>query len=515
MSSNQNLFPGLPPLNGGNDGRAGETQREQGRHTGQYPVVPSPGDPGQPSANPGHLWPQSPPDPSNPQQAPQGSQARLPGYGSDALAGSGRAGGASGVPSVTRVIPALRLTSNDTLGVSDDDSDLLVNGDLLLACQVEQDRVSREIEELHLLIKQASKELEKLNQRKVFAASHVRELEEHLELHSRQELRTAYMEASEAEMRAFMILEQREQLETKLRVYERYIVFLKRTIATFAAEPGMAQYGAPVADSAMADPWGMSQVQPMGQSGPGGPHASSGQLMPFAGHTAIMRAVTAASPGDELATLTRVIQAQENVRQRVAQRLHDGPTQSLANVMLTAEICERLVQSDETQRAVKELAVLKELVNATLQETRKFIFELRPMTLDDLGLVATLRRYANDVALRYQVQVPILLPQGERQLPKELETPVFRVAQEAIMNAIAHSRATLVQVTLEFPPNGLVLAVLDNGVGFDVEEALNRTAYHQTMGIASMQERAEILGGWLRIESTRGRGSRIELSVSF
>ncbi len=174
----------------------------------------------------------------------------------------------------------------------------------------------------------------------------------------------------------------------------------------------------------------------------------------------------------EALTVARVIEAQESVRRRLATRLHDGPTQSLANVMLTAEICEKLFDS-EPAHAKSELANLKGMVNTALQETRKFIFELRPMTLDDLGLIATLKRYATDIAVRYQVQVPVTAP------------------------------------------GGLVLAVEDNGSGFDVEPELARARTHArtTNGIASMQERAELLGGWLRIESTAGRGTRVELSV--
>jgi two-component system sensor histidine kinase DegS len=207
-----------------------------------------------------------------------------------------------------------------------------------------------------------------------------------------------------------------------------------------------------------------------------------------------------------------VIQAQEEVRQRVAQRLHDGPAQSLANVVLTAEICEKLFQSDP-KRAQSELGNLKGQVNSTLQDTRKFIFELRPMTLDDLGLVPTLRRYVADVGTRYQLQASLVAPQGEQRLPIEMEVPIFRVAQEAITNAVQHGHATQVRVTIALRPEGIVLTVEDNGSGFDVEQALAGAAARKTIGLANMQERAEMLGGWLRIESARGHGSRVELSA--
>jgi two-component system sensor histidine kinase DegS len=354
------------------------------------------------------------------------------------------------------------------------------NTALLAESKEEYDHVGRELDEIRMLVKQSTSELEKLTQRKVLASARVREMEEKIETFSRQELRRSYQEASEAEMRAFMMGEQREKLQEKEQVLERYQQYLRRVIEALASLT--LDRGAP----------------PARWNEPAPKAAKQG---------------TTAPRDNKLATLARVIQAQEDVRQRVAQRLHDGPAQSLANVVLTAEICEKLVQSDP-QRAQGELGNLKGLVNTTLQDTRKFIFELRPMTLDDLGLVPTLRRYVTDVGAKYQVQVNLVAPQGDQRLPKAVEVPIFRVAQEALANAIQHGRATQVRVTVAQPPEGVVLVVEDNGSGFDVEQALAKAAAHETVGIASMQERAEMLGGWLRIESARGHGTRVELSAT-
>ncbi|MGZ3599377.1 MAG: histidine kinase [Ktedonobacterales bacterium] len=407
----------------------------------------------------------------------------------------------------TRVMPAL---SGDVYGSQDTPSidDLLNNSSLLDACKSEFDRVARELDELRLLVKQSSKELEKLNHRKVLTAAEVREIEEHMELHSRQEIRAAYLAASEAEMRAFMISEQREQMETKLSVYERYSVFLSRTMAALSALPPLD--AAPFDEASLA-PWNLPTAGPA--RGVTGAPAWYAEMASPPTSTALAPLNTlSAAPGHDLATIIRVIDAQESVRQRMAQRLHDGPTQSLANVVLAAEICEKLVQSDP-RRALSELSNLKGLVNATLQETRKFIFELRPMTLDDLGLAATLRRYTTDIAAKYHIEAQVHAPYAEQPLPKEVETPVFRVAQEAVMNAVEHSRATVIQVTLAVSLEGVMLVIDDNGSGFDVEEALARAMARQTTGIPNMQDRAELLGGWLRIESMRGRGSRVELAI--
>ncbi len=214
-------------------------------------------------------------------------------------------------------------------------------------------------------------------------------------------------------------------------------------------------------------------------------------------------------------TVARVIQSEEELRQRVAQRLHDGPTQSLANLVLTAEICERIVREDP-QRALSELAHLKRQVNEALQQTRAFIFELRPMTLDDLGLMPTLRRYAANVAAQKDGQkdglkITVQAPKGEPRLAADTETAFFRVAQEAITNAVTHGKATEIVVTTLVSPDYIRLMVDDNGEGFDVDEAIAWAVIRGSTGIASMRERADILGGKLRIESVRGRGSRVEL----
>jgi two-component system sensor histidine kinase DegS len=413
---------------------------------------------------------------------------------------------------LTREIPALAMDLND----SEVDEAFAEDADLLGACKIEYDRVGRELDELRLLIKQSTRELEKLNHRKVLMSSKVREMEEHLEHHSRADIRATYLAATESEMRAFMISEQREQLQAKFKAFSRYARFLKRAIDAIPELSQSAQW------NSAADMWGTSVVADAAGGLPALPDMAASQWQQQLGvpdaSTEQLRAQ--ASPGfgaaarhtSELAAVARVIQAQEDIRHRVAQRLHDGPTQSLANVMLTAEICEKLVSSDP-RHAQSELANLKSVVNAALQETRKFIFELRPMTLDDLGLVATLRRYASELATKYQVQMPFTGPQGDRRLPKEIEVPVFRVAQEALANAVEHSRGTVIHTSLALQPEALVLVVEDNGTGFDVEPVLARALEHETIGIASMQERAELLGGWLRIESTRGRGTRVELTV--
>lgn len=467
MPSDYNRAAGLPPLDGQNASAQRGSAPQRGESTDSQLASRSkwsiPGQSGLPS-----------------QSMPSGGSSRLQGsHPSESL---GRAEGGRGYESedahqawsANQSPPERGLATGAWTGEGND---------LLSACKEEFDLIGRELDEIRMLIKQSNSELEKLNQRKVLAAAKTREMEEHIETFSRQEIRASYLASTEAEMRAFMMNEQREGFLAKEKLFERYQRYLKRTIDVLSAMPTEA-----------AASWSQD-----GRTGTAALDSAGGAQTPGA-------------RGEMMAALARVIQAQEDVRQRVAQRLHDGPAQSLANVVLTAEICEKLLDSD-LQRARGELGNLRGLVSTTLQDTRKFIFELRPMTLDDLGLVATLRRYTADLGAKYHSSIEVHAPQGEQRLRKEIEVPVFRVAQEALINAIVHGRASRIRLTYAVPPDGAVLTIEDNGGGFDVEQALVKARAHETVGISSMQERAEMLGGWLRIESARGHGSRVELSV--
>lgn len=489
MSSDQNQYPGLPPLEG------------QRPATSARPWPPSPSTFGAPPAL-GNAYPERETTGGYPDYSASSVSARPP------------------TGSTSSAIPVVRDPSRadgarpggETL---DDEVDTWdPNVSVYEACKAEHDRIARALNELRVVEKQTAKELERLNHLKVLDGAKVRELEEHIETHSRQDIRSVYLAASEAEMRAFMMSEQRDHIREKLRLYGRYEQMLSHLLDALRSLPGGAPQPAPS--------WSASAVMPA-------PNLLTGTL---AGLPAIGRAAPPwpsnpapttgsypaapmdAGPRDagETGSLARVIQAQENVRQRMAQRLHDGPTQSLANVVLTAELCERLIQTDP-DKVVGELAKLKLIVNGALQETRKLIFELRPMTLDDLGLMTTLRRYASDLAAARKTQITVTAPQGERRLPSTVEAPIFRVAQEAVTNAIDHGHASVIAVTVHMGADKLALIVEDNGLGFDVEPALKRSLARETMGIASMQERAELLGGWLKIESVRGKGTRVELSI--
>lgn len=522
MSSNSHQFPELPPLHGRGEEESGSPSRR--------PWPPSPTSVEASGYVPGRV--------SDPWSSSESASV----VSSSGLGGtSGTIGGATGsFAAVSALMP--RLAQGGALAATVDDesaSDIdrwASDAEFLDACRAEYDRIASEIRELRLLVKQASKDLEQFNHRKVLAAAHVREIEEHLETHARQEIRTAYLDAAESEMRAFMMGEQRDQLRAKLRTYGEYARFLQRAVemlqppaferSTLLA-PGV-EWPSPMGDPAFpmlplpaAPPPPAAPLTPPVASGawpvlPDVPlpaaewRASGGQFSPPRAPASSAR--RDATPADAEAMSARIVEAQESVRRHVAQRLYEGPAQSLANVLLAAEICERLVGSDP-RRAAGELVNLKGRVNATLRETRGFIDELLPPTLEELGLVATLRRYATDIAVRYDLGVTTSLPPSEPGLERDREIAFFRVAQEAIVNAIEHGRARNIAVTLQVARDAVGLTVEDDGAGFDAEQRPAAAQSQRISGLVSMQQRADMLGGWLKIESSPGNGTRIELAA--
>ncbi|MFT9849609.1 sensor histidine kinase [Aneurinibacillus sp. REN35] len=205
----------------------------------------------------------------------------------------------------------------------------------------------------------------------------------------------------------------------------------------------------------------------------------------------------------------QIIQAQEEERKRVARDIHDGPAQSMANVTLRSEIVERMLNQNRIDEAKVELRLLKELTRASLVDVRKIIFDLRPMALDDLGLVPTLRKYLEEFQKRHGVRAKLSLLTPERRLQNSIEVAVFRLIQESLNNTAKHAKASHVEVRLEFKKNAVNFLVMDDGVGFDQSTKAERPQF----GIMGMQERVKLLQGKMKIESEEGKGTKLFFSI--
>lgn len=196
-------------------------------------------------------------------------------------------------------------------------------------------------------------------------------------------------------------------------------------------------------------------------------------------------------------------------RNRLARDLHDSVTQTLFSMSLTAEAVAAGIDRDP-EAAKEQLESLRDLARAALQEMRSLIFELRPAELEADGLVPTLQKHVD--ALRRITRREIdLREDGYERQPPAVEKELFRIAQEALNNAIKHSQAGRIEIELVLRNGRLKLIISDNGIGFDLTDPQIRA---RRLGITSMEERTEQLGGELRIESRAGRGTSVELELT-
>ena len=194
-------------------------------------------------------------------------------------------------------------------------------------------------------------------------------------------------------------------------------------------------------------------------------------------------------------------------RQRLARELHDSVTQSLYGVSLYTEAASRARADGEVGPVAANLDGIRETTQEALGEMRLLLYELRPPLLEEHGLAAALRARLQNVETRAGLEVAFDC-QGDERLPVDQEQELFRLAQEALNNVLKHAHARRVQVCLELAADRVVLEVADDGAGFD--PALGRGG---GFGLPGMRERAERVGGSLRIDSSPGTGTRVRVEV--
>lgn len=210
----------------------------------------------------------------------------------------------------------------------------------------------------------------------------------------------------------------------------------------------------------------------------------------------------------------RIIEAQEAERKRVSRDIHDGPAQVMANVVLKAEYCERIIDED-IEGTKQELQGLKETVRESLRDIRKIIYDLLPMSLADLGLVPTLeklvRDYEQDTGIRVEFRAD--LEPGRPPMKQLIELTLFRVVQEALTNIRKHARARQARVQLTLGPHEAELHIGDNGCGFDPDLLKTLSDPERGYGLYSMRERIDLLRGTLVLDAAPQKGTAIHVII--
>ncbi|HAS73944.1 MAG TPA: histidine kinase [Clostridiales bacterium UBA8960] len=205
----------------------------------------------------------------------------------------------------------------------------------------------------------------------------------------------------------------------------------------------------------------------------------------------------------------KIIEAQENEKKRISRDIHDGPAQSLANVIFKAEYASKIIDSSPV-KAKREISELQEDVRNTLKDIRKIIYDLMPMSLDDLGLVPTIKKLISNIMDTSKLKIDFSVVQNAI-IDDQLTTlMIFRVVQEAFNNILKHSKCKNVKLSMHISDIEIRLTISDDGVGFDVDKTVESPLGY---GLYNMKERVEIVGGSLMIDSEANKGTTIKIRI--
>lgn len=205
----------------------------------------------------------------------------------------------------------------------------------------------------------------------------------------------------------------------------------------------------------------------------------------------------------------KIIEAQEEERKRLSRDIHDGPAQMLANVIMRSDIVDKVYREQGPDEALLEMNSFKKMVRAALYEVRRIIYDLRPMALDDLGLVPTLRKYLQTIEEYHNASKINFVNIGlDQRLPAKYEVALFRLIQESVQNALKHANACEIRVKLEMTQSSINVEIKDNGAGFEINQKKP-----ESFGLIGMKERVELLEGDLTIDSKIGKGTTILVQV--
>ena len=220
------------------------------------------------------------------------------------------------------------------------------------------------------------------------------------------------------------------------------------------------------------------------------------------------RKVQAAQEGlhDYIGAITA---AQEEERMRLARELHDDTIQAVIALKQRVQLANKLVKTESAHQALKEL---ENLAEETVENLRRLTRALRPIYLEDLGLVTALGMLANEMSQTNQLQVDFQVFGNERRLSREVELALYRIAQEALNNVVHHAKADQARIQISFDKE-ITLEVTDNGTGFTVPKSPTEFAPKGHFGLLGMRERADLIGARLDVQSEAGKGTKVSVRL--
>lgn len=318
------------------------------------------------------------------------------------------------------------------------------------------------IKEINTTLEQSKNEFNRLTNKKATVTAQLQMFQTNGDQVSRKDIRDAYTEAMDAQQRLLVMRSQLDKLEEQANGLEKYKELLELTI----------------------------------QNAGNVPMISSGKKE---------------ATGNQ-STLEMLINAQEAERQRLSRQMHDGPAQALSNFIVQTEIADRMFDLDAI-KAKEELNKLKNSALSTFQKIRSFIAELHPMILDDLGLVPALRRYIANIKEQTGIEISENISGSEQKLPSYMEIFIFRAIQELVGNSVKHNMDNAskvkIDVTLAIDPTFVNVTIKDNGKGFNTGELKESGG----LGLKILQERTDMLGGTIKIDSSLNKGTEVTIQI--
>jgi two-component system sensor histidine kinase DegS len=333
--------------------------------------------------------------------------------------------------------------------------------------EAEYERAKQTKKEIDLMLKQSEQEMAKLTKRNADIGTQLQQVQAQFETTPRMDIKNTYNAALDAQQRLLVMRGQLEKLQNDVDAWARYIALLEK-----------------VSDQLSRG---------FRTTGSGG----------------VVRGV-----GSGSAMLENMINAQEVERESLSKRMHDGPAQALSNFIVQTEIASRFLDIDPS-RAKDEMNNLKNSAMSTFREVRTFIFELRPMMLEDLGLMPTIERYVDSFKEQTGCEITFTKKGSDtdRKFQKFQASMLFRAIQELIGNAARHNSENpsrlQINVNVVMDENVIKVTVSDNGKGFEPDTAFKG----DKIGLRIIRERVEMLGGHMEIDSGIGRGARIFFQV--